>query len=328
MKIKSAMINKIKNYLGLQTLNLVAFADSHIGTRQENQDNYLLIQKEHDKITAHFLKDEQKQSIHLSAWPDDSIIRIAVADGMGGHANGRQIAEQLIDELIELPPQYTPENLKQQISDIHKRLYDSYAPHAEKKPGTTLVMADINRQTGKGVLINVGDSRAYIIKKSFFKKNYPTIRQLTKDHSYAEFSYRDGELDKKLYINHINSQQIRIAQAIGLGSRGIIKDDEGFKPNRPDKEIRIDLKHELGKNFQTHADAFSFELKPDELIMLSTDGLWSGESTGHWNNNFLFNKISPHVLKQIIETALEQNANDNITLAISGFQKRAYDEDK
>ena len=66
--------------------------------------------------------------------------------------------------LIQLQPQHSPETMKQQIINIHNQLYDAYAiPLNVRSPGTTLVLADIHRQTVQAVLIHVGDSRAYLI---------------------------------------------------------------------------------------------------------------------------------------------------------------------
>jgi len=286
--MKTIMIKKIKELLGMQSRSFIAFPLSYKGPRQENQDNYLIIQKLQDQAIARCLKDENEIRLPLKTWPDD-IIRIAVADGMGGHANGRQIAEQLMDQLIQLQPQHSPETMKQQIIDIHNQLYDAYAiPHNDRSPGTTLVLADIHRQTGQAVLIHVGDSRAYLIQPRRFTKKLPDIRQLTKDHSFAEFSYRDGELDQTTYVNNLNIQKIRLAQAVGFGSRGILTDEDGFKPFRPDKRIRIFLAHDLTQKYRSQADDFYVTIKSNDILMLSSDGLWSGESTGQWYNEHMF----------------------------------------
>ena len=299
----------------------MAFAQSHKGPRPENQDNYLIIQKEKSQVIARYLKDEKPMSQPLSNWPND-ITRIAVADGMGGHANGRQIAEQLVDELIQLPPQDSPESMRQHILTIHQQLYDDYhLPHDDKSPGTTLVMADIYCQTGKAVIINVGDSRAYMIRPRRFIQKLPEIDQLTRDHSYAEFAWRDGEIDQTTYDNNLNVQHNRLAQAIGFGSRGLLKDEEGFKPFQPDKGLRIDLVHDLAKEYKSHADAFHMTIKSNDILMLASDGLWSGIKTGHWLNDHLFSHLTSDILNQLIDTALHQDASDNITVVVSGFQK-------
>lgn len=315
------MIKQIKKLLKSKPGSFIAFAKSHKGHRQENQDNYLIIQKEQNQVIAQFLKDEKPISQPLSNWPDN-ITRIAVADGMGGHANGRQIAEELVQELIQLHPQNTPETMRQNINAIHQQLYDHYhLPHDDKSPGTTLVMADINHQTGQAVLINVGDSRAYLIQPRRFTQKLPMIRQLTKDHSFAEFAWRDGEIDNTTYANNLNARQTRLAQAVGFGSRGLLKDDEGFKPFQPDKGLRIDLVKDLATELKYHADTFHISIKSNDILMLSSDGLWSGESTGLWFNDHQFRHLTPDLLTKLIDTALQRNANDNITVVMSGFQK-------
>jgi Na+-transporting NADH:ubiquinone oxidoreductase, subunit NqrF len=52
----------------LKNTKLYAFASTDIGTRQENQDNYLIIQKEEDRITAKYLKDEQELVKPINNW--------------------------------------------------------------------------------------------------------------------------------------------------------------------------------------------------------------------------------------------------------------------
>jgi len=317
------MIKQIKKLFKSKPGSFIALALSHKGTRQENQDNYLIIQKEKNEVTARYLKDEKPMSQPISNWPDD-ITRLAVADGMGGHANGRQIAEQLVQELMQLPPQYSPESLKQQILSIHHQLYDHYhLPHNDKSPGTTLVMADIHHQTGQAMLFNVGDSRAYLIRTRRFTQKMPMVRQLTKDHSYAEFAWRDGEIDQTTYNNNLNVQNNRLAQAVGFGSRGLLKDKDGFKPFQPDKGLRIDLVKDLSKSLKTHADVFQMTFQSNDILMLASDGLWSAERTGHWFNDDLFNHLSSDLLIHLINTALHRNASDNITVVVSGFQDDA-----
>jgi len=314
------MIKQIKKLFESKSRSLISFAQSHQGPRQENQDNYLIIQKEKNQVIARYLNDEKPISQPLPDWPDN-MIRIAVADGMGGHANGRQIAEQLVSELLQLPPQYTPEAMKQHIIDIHHRLFDTFnLNHDDKSPGTTLVMADIHRQTGQAVLINVGDSRAYLIQPRRFRKKLPVIHQLTKDHSFAEFAWRDGEIDQTTYNNNLNVQHSRLAQAVGFGSRGLLKDEEGFKPFQPDKGLRIDLANDLSTKLKSHADAFQITIKSNDILMLSSDGLWSGESTGQWFNDHPFYDVTQALLTQLIDIAIHRNATDNITVAMSGFQ--------
>jgi len=298
---------------------LQAYGDSDICNRNENQDNYLIMCHKNNETKAVFLKDQKKHTQIINDW-NKEYIRIAVADGMGGHAHGRQISEKLIQELIKLEVQKTPDQMRKQILDLNIKLYDQYLPHNERSPGTTLILADIEVKTGKGVMINVGDCRAYILNKKPFMFNNWYIKQITYDQTDAEYSYRDGEMEKKDYMAHKNSNNNRIVQAIGFGSMGIIKDDNGRKPYRPDKNLRIDIESDLVSELKSHADSFYFQIKKNQILMISSDGLWSGISNGQWYFDKNISELNQDLVSHIIKEGLSKNANDNITVILCGFK--------
>ena len=177
-------------------------ADSERGEREENQDNYLLITPEGEGIC---LQEQKENDISLSSWPSHSF-RLALADGMGGHKNGRQIAEDLIHKLQQLPPQSDPQQLREKIYDLHQELWLKYSQTSLKSPGTTLVMADI-KNNGSTIIANIGDSRAYLWRANQWQ-------QLTYDQNLNEYDWRDNELETEDDY-HPNHKSHQIAQAMG-----------------------------------------------------------------------------------------------------------------
>ena len=153
-------------------------------------------------------------------------------------------------------------------------------------------MADINPK-GQALIANIGDSRAYLHNNTCWKL-------LSKDHTILEFAYRDGEIDDEFYAKNRVINNNRIAQAVIFGSSGIIKNSEGIKSNQHLQALRIDIKD----------DIFIQQLEKDDVLMLASDGLWSGVEQYIPAN--IEGEIEEYI-KQQIEIALE-SSRDNITV--------------
>lgn len=238
-------------------------ADSERGEREENQDNYLLVTPEGEGIC---LQQQKETDLNLAPWSNHSF-RLAVADGMGGHENGRQVAEELIQMLQQLPPQSKPQQLREKIYEIHQQLWEKYSQTSLKSPGTTLVMADI-KNNGNAIIANIGDSRAYLWRDDQWQ-------QLTYDQNLNEYDWRDNELDDAddYQPNHKSHQ---IAQAMGYGSYGLLNNKYGHRALQLTPKLRLDLAEELEANRQ-HPDIFKFNLQKGDALLLASDGLWSVE---------------------------------------------------
>ena len=285
---------------------------SEKGIREENQDNILMIFPSKDQVLAQYYKDDQLIAKPIDIW-DFDYARVAVADGMGGHFYGKEIAESAIEALIDIPPQTSENDMRDSILEIHAMLQDKYHSKYQKHPGTTIVLADIHIKTSKTLLLNVGDSRAYIVKKNCWMNK-------THDHTITEFYYRDAEIDKIDYEAQLEMPTSKIVQALGYGSSGIVKDQNGNKPIRYSKKLRIDLAQDLPRKLSHHADVSSFFLKKGETLLLATDGLWSADNTNQWIPEDDIDYYEENTPCNLIEKALDNGSRDNISVAIVGFQ--------
>lgn len=238
-------------------------ADSERGEREENQDNYLLLTPEGKGVC---LQQQKENDISLSSWSSHSF-RLALADGMGGHENGRQIAEELMQKLQQLPPQSEPQQLREKIYNLHQQLWEKYSQTSLKSPGTTLVMADI-KNNGNTLIANIGDSRAYLWRDNQWQ-------QLTYDQNLNEYDWRDDELENEddYQPNHKSHQ---IAQAMGYGSYGLLPNKYGYRALQLSPKLRLDVAEDL-KAGRQHPDIFKLNLQKGDALLLASDGLWSVE---------------------------------------------------
>lgn len=229
-------------------------AQSDGGPRAENQDNYLIIDATGQ---CEYLLNETKQNEVVSDWQQGHY-RLAVADGMGGHNNGRQAAEAVVQALLALAVQTDPRQLREALLAIHNTLFGQFH-QGVRTPGSTLVMADI-APNGHAVIANIGDSRAYLYREARW-------RLLTTDHSAAEFAYRDNEISEAEYAKKVVQNTNKITQAMIFGSSGIIANQAGIKSHQHLQDLRIELEK----------DVFRLQLAQDDVLMLASDGVWSGQ---------------------------------------------------
>lgn len=141
--------------------------------------------------------------------------------------------------------------------------------------GTTIV-GGVMKPNGSGYIINVGDSRAYLISPKKEK-----IKQITRDHSLVEELIRFGAITPEDAKNH--PQRNVITRALGT-------------------EPKVD------------ADYFSFHLGSGDLLLLCSDGL-SNEIENEEMLEQAKALHAPEALcRSLMSLALERGARDNVTV--------------
>ena len=132
----------------------------------------------------------------------------AVADGMGVHPGGK-VASAVALALVEAA--FSGESvieLQAAVRAANRAIWDRANATVELEGmGTTICAVGL---TGDGALavVNVGDSRAYVLRDD-------SMTQLTNDHSVTADLVRRGELSEQEAVNH--PQRSILTRALGVG---------------------------------------------------------------------------------------------------------------
>lgn len=185
-------------------------------------------------------REENQDRYRISMLDDDTILAI-VCDGMGGAASGglaSDMAAGAVYERIQLSfrPDMEPRSIKtlllSAVSAANTLVYNKAKDNPENHGmGTTCVAAIIHK--GLMSVVNVGDSRAYIMNES-------GITQVTVDHTMVEYLRSKGIIEEAEMKIHFMRNVI--TRAVGV--------DESVEP-----------------------DYFELEVKPGDYILFCTDGL-------------------------------------------------------
>lgn len=234
----------------------------------ENQDNLVLIDAHGH---AMHLYDQDACHRRVPNWPQGHV-RMAVLDGMGGHGQGRQVADAVAASLLQLPACQTLDQLCASLDRLHAKLQQQFTRPGDqdnfRRPGTTLTLVEIPPNQSP-LLYHVGDSRLYEISAS-------SAQPLTIDHVPATSFALHGLLDEASWRQQVHREhRAHITQAFVLGN--------AFA----NLQELDDALHALDSTnlppFLRHLpDRRALILRPDALYLLATDGLWACARPDQW----------------------------------------------
>lgn len=228
------------------------------GGRKENQDNYLLID---GRGRARFLRDQQEQILQCENWPAGHV-RLAVLDGMGGHADGRQAAEQSVAGVLAIPATTNIGTLSDAMERLHLRLHRELHRNGAE-PGCTLSMVEIP-PVGPALLFHVGDSRFYAI-------NRQRASALTVDHVPVTRYALLGLIGPEEWYRQVHEQPgNQISQAFVLGNSLSC----GDRHERLEDGLFELHDGNLPAFLRGKGDRRTLELQSGYTYLLSSDGLW------------------------------------------------------
>jgi protein phosphatase len=213
----------------------------------------------------------------------------AVADGMGGHAQGEAASIAVIESLATIEPQHSVAALLQACEDrlieANAQIREMAARRGIDVMGTTIVVLLIF--DCHYACLWSGDSRAYLIRGA-------RIHQITRDHTEAEELIAEGLLSGEEALRW--PRRNVVTQAIGVFEK-------------PEFEIRRG------------------ELLPGDVIVLCSDGLTGHVEPAELQLRAGCTPTQA-ACDALIELALERGGKDNVTVIVvrySPSQRRPPD---
>lgn len=240
----------------------MVFGDTNVGMRRkENEDNFLCSQKSNRCI-------------------------LAVSDGMGGHNAGAVASGVVISAIEDYAKKHdmfenTVRMVKNAISYANEIVFLQACSHKERSGmGATVVLAVLSGR--KGIIGNLGDSRAYVVSKE-------SITQITDDHSYVNELLKNGIITEEEARNHPKKNEIM--KAVGIGN-------------------------------DVYPDIFEVSFKGDEALLLCSDGLTNMVTDARICEIVNQYDSEKEIVEKLIEEANQNGGADNITVVIKKFHSR------
>jgi serine/threonine protein phosphatase PrpC len=276
------------------------------GDDAENQDNYLVIDPQG---RAEYLLDQRCHVVQRSGWPAGHM-RLAVLDGMGGHASGRQIAEAIVSRLACLPAFDALRELEAALETLHHTVQAEFAG-SSTTPGATLTLIEVPAH-GPALLFHVGDSRLYALREQ-------GLELLTIDHSPPTAFALRGMLDEAQWRHQVLAEdRCAISQAFGMGN-------SLAQPGSMQPELLALGEAQLPPWLAHLPDRRDLALHAGDTWLLSTDGLWAYDAPLHFMGSIAsrlrqpyssVNALADAVLQQHCEAASYARRADNTTFIV------------
>jgi len=223
------------------------------------------------------VRAENQDAVALLDLEAASGCALLVADGMGGHPDGR---------LAALVATSASSDRLRHAEEPAAALADAVAAanqgiQARARPdemgrtlGTTLVAAVI--RGGRATVANVGDSRAYLVRGG-------QATQVSVDHSWVAEQVRAGLLSAEEAQHH--PRRSRITRAL-LG-----------EPVEP--------------------DLFEVNLRPGDLLLLCSDGLWEAVTPETIATHLGGEGALEDRVAELVDEALRAGSTDNVSAAVA-----------
>jgi len=203
----------------------------------------------------------------------------AVADGVGGHKAGEVASQTAVDTLQREFREPTTDGLIDAVKTANRTVWNLAEANPEQRGmGTTLTAVALVDENGEErlALVNVGDSRAYLLQQG-------ELEQLTEDHSLVEQLVREGQLTPE--EAQVHPQRSIITRALGL-----------------DPEVEV--------------DSWELTPYRGDRILLCSDGLTNEVTDDEIASTLRTVSDPNDAARQLIQEARDHGGSDNITCVI------------
>jgi len=205
---------------------------------------------------------------------------VAVADGMGGHAGG-EVAAALAIALIDAA--FTGQSVDELVAGVraaNRAIAERAHTAGLEGMGTTICAAGAVAG-GLVAVVNVGDSRAYLLRDG-------ELRQLTDDHSLTAELVRRGELTEAEAAEHPHRNVL--TRALGVGTT-------------------VDV------------DSALYEVRPGDRLLLCTDGLFNELAADEIAAVLDSTPDAAAVADALVDRAVAHGGHDNVTAVVADIRR-------
>jgi protein phosphatase len=201
----------------------------------------------------------------------------AVADGMGGHPGGG-VASAVAVALVQAAfTGRSLDELQAAVRAANRAIWDRSGASAELEGmGTTICAAGLTGD-GRLAVVNVGDSRAYVLHDD-------SLTQLTHDHSVTAELVRRGELSDQEALDHPHRGVL--TRALGVG---------------PDVEI----------------DSAAHRVVEGDRVLVCTDGLCNEVPNDEIASLMAATEDVQATADALVELALSRGGRDNVAVVVA-----------
>lgn len=236
------------------------------------------------------VRENNEDSVHL--WANEEYAVAVVADGMGGAAAGEEASRMAVEAIEagimtqenrdratsgELPAEFIISKFREAIRSGNTNIMEKAAAHPDLRGmGTTVTLAFV--QANHAIVAHVGDSRAYLVNQ-----RRRDIKQITNDHSFVEALIAAG---------HITQEQAE------------------------DHPMRHVLYRALGQNEELDIDVYQTSLKPNDRLVLCSDGLTRHVRPTEIAELVLLNEDPDLACEALINMANLRGGEDNVSVVV------------
>jgi len=252
------------------------FALTDVGGRDHNEDSFLILRISINKIGA---------VIAVVADGVGGLYAGDVASRMGAVAFSSKLLEKLLaGPALQLDDKQVADALRAAVDYANEVILDNVP-----RSGTTLVAALVIGDVA--YVVNVGDSRAYLITKD-------EIHQITRDHSQA---WEDLQKELVKFFNSGGKPDVR----------GLAEFKRKFIQSHPKAHVINNVVGFFGK--VEPIDVFKITLHKGDVLLLCSDGL-SDVLNDHDIHKIVVSN-GGDAAQKLVEEA-KKNATDNITVIL------------